>query len=117
MSGYRDRASGFDPMAGGSYGPPLRPYNWVQWLGVGFAAIGILVMVAYFLDRAGLIPNRFGDVFPAIMLMGVGSILINSRRQEVPLTPETKRRNTIILGVTLAVCAAVAATIFYFKGA
>jgi hypothetical protein len=114
MAGYREHS--FDPNAGGSYGPPLRPYNWVQWLGVVFAAVGILVIVAYFLDRAGLVPNRFGDVFPAIMLMGAGSILINSRRQEIPLTPETRRRNTIILGVTLAVCVIVAGLVIVLAG-
>jgi hypothetical protein len=116
VSGYRDR-SGFDPMAGGSYGPPLRPYNWVQWTGIAFMGIGILAVGAYILGRTGLLPNRFDDVFPGIMLLGIGSMLINSRRQDVPLTPEARRRNAIIIALALAVSIAVAALVIYFKGA
>ena len=116
MSGYRDRA-GFDPMAGGSYGPPLRPYNWVQWTGVSFMVLGALAIFAYLLGRWGLVPHRFDDVLPGIMLISSGSIMINSRRQEVPLSPETKRRNTLIIGAALAICVLVAALVIVFKGA
>jgi len=115
MSGYREH--GFDPSAGGSYGPPLRPYNWVQWSGVGIAVVGIAIDLLYLGGRAGVSPKYLDSPSVGIALPLIGAVLVNSRRQEVPLSPETKRRNTIILGVTLAVCGIVAATIFYFKGA
>ena len=117
MAGYRDR-SGFDPMAGGSYGPPLRPYNWVQWVGVAIGLLGIAIILVYLGGRVGVIPTLLDSPSPGFALPMIGAMLVNSRRQEVPLSPETKRRNTIVLAIGLAVCVAAAAlVIIYSKGA
>ena len=117
MSGYREHS--FDPNAGGDYGPPLKPYNWVQWIGVGFTCIGAAVLAGYLAAKAGWLAF---DTKDSLVLLGsnltlCGSLLVNSRRQPVALSPETKRRRTVTILTALAVCASVAATIVYFKGA
>lgn len=116
MSGYRDK-SGFDPMAGGSYGPPLRPYNWVQWTGVACGIVGIAIDLVYLGGQAGLTRKLLDSPSLGVALPFFGVMLVNSRRQEVPLSPDAKRRNTVIILVALAVCLAVAALVIYLKGA
>jgi peptidoglycan/LPS O-acetylase OafA/YrhL len=111
------RESNFDPNAGGDYGPPMRPFNWVQWTGVAFALIGVGIDLAYLGGRAGIIPKFLYEPSIGIALPFIGAALINSRRQPGTLSPETKRQRTVIILVALAVCVAVAATIFYLKGA
>ena len=51
MSGYRDR-SNFDPNVSSDYGPPMRPYNWVQWTGIGLIALGTLYAIIFLLFPA-----------------------------------------------------------------
>jgi hypothetical protein len=113
------RQSSFDPSAGGDYGPPLRPYNWVQWTGVGFMGAGFVLLGGYLAARAGWIALDTKDTF---VLLGTnlcmcGSILVSSRRQPGTLSPETKRRRSQIILAAAAICALVAADIIYFKGA
>ncbi len=118
MSGYRDR-SGFDPNAGGDLGPPLRPFNKWQWLGVAMLVAGALVIFATLgepvrlasrdqgrLDSDGQQPHHLRLHHPS-----------TGRRSNVPLSAETRRRRLLIVLVAAALCALAAALIFYFKGA
>jgi uncharacterized membrane protein YdcZ (DUF606 family) len=117
MSGYRDM-SGFDPNAGGELGPPLRPFNKWQWLGVAMLVAGALVMFAALASRFGWLPATKDDWIPmSSSLVIFGSVLVNSRRSHVSLSPETRRRRLLIVLVAAALCALAAVLIFYFKGA
>jgi hypothetical protein len=117
MSGYRER-SNYDPYAGGDYGPPLRPYNWVQWTGVAIALVGIAIDLVYLGGSSGITPRLLDSPSIGVSLPLVGAALINSRRAPgQPPSPEAKRRTMIILAATLAICAAAAALVIYFKGA
>ena len=117
MAGYRD-TSNFDPYAGGDYGPPLRPYNWVQWTGVAFALVGVAIDLVYLGGSQGMIPKLLDSPSVGISLPLIGAALINSRRQPgEPLTAERKRRGLVVVAVAFLFMAIAAATIFYFKGA
>ena len=116
MSGYRDR-SGFDPNAGGDYGPPRRPFNWVQWLGVASLFAGAAIALAFIGGRIGLYPKLLDSPTLGTAFVLISIPLINSRREPGSLTPETKRQRTIILAAALAICVLVAALVIYFKGA
>jgi hypothetical protein len=115
MNGYRE--SSFDPNAGGDYGRPMRPFNWVQWLGVGAFAVGLGIMLVYFAGNFGLIAKQLDSPTPGTAFVLIAIPLINSRREGVALTPATKGRRLIIIAVALAVCIALAAATIYFKGA
>ena len=117
MAGYRD-TSNYDPYAGGDYGPPLRPYNWVQWTGVAIGLVGVAIDLVYLGGSLGMIPKLLDSPSVGISLPLIGAALINSRRQPgEPLTAERKRRALIIIAVAAAVCVLVAAAVIYFKGA
>jgi hypothetical protein len=113
------RQTTFDPNAGGDYGPPRRPFNWVQWTGVGFVFLGVLGYLLYFAEKFGWIDIGLHDAAPFISLPLIGAALINSRRQ--PISPEqataNRRRALIVAAVGLVACAVGLAAIFYFKGA
>jgi hypothetical protein len=119
MTGYRQ--SNFDPNAAwGEQGPPLRPFNWVQWTGVGFVFLGVLGYLLYFADKFGWIDIGLHDAVPFISLPLIGAALINSRRQ--PISPEqaaaNRRRALIVAAVGVVACIVSAAiTILIFKGA
>ena len=115
MSGYRQHS--FDPNAGGDYGPPMRPFNWVQWLGIVSLFVGIAIDLAYIGVKLGLLAVPLDSPTPGTAFVLIAIPLISSRREPGTLSPETKRRRTIILAVALAVCVAVAAVVIYFKGA
>ena len=117
MSGYRER-SNYDPYAGRDYGPPLRPYNWVQWTGVAIALVGIAIDLVYLGGSLGITRRLLDSPSMGVSLPLVGAGLINSRRApgERP-NLDAKRRTTIIIAFTLATCAAVMAIVIYFKGA
>lgn len=53
--GYRTHQ--FDPNAYEEQGPPLRPYNWVQWTGVAIASVGVGLFAAYLLGKIGVLPR------------------------------------------------------------
>ncbi|HEV8408492.1 MAG TPA: hypothetical protein VGQ34_11210, partial [Sphingomicrobium sp.] len=99
--GYRQ--SNFDPNAAwGESGPPLRPYNWVQWTGVGFIVFGGLFFAAYVLGRIGIIPKWIDDGIPFVAFMPLGAALMNSRRQPQPADAKTlKRRRILLIAVAL----------------
>ena len=107
MSGYQQH--GFDPNAHEEPGPPLRPYNWVQWTGVAIAGVGMALFAIYLAGRVGWIPQWIEGLSPALwVLMLVGAILVNSRRQPgTDLAPElaSARRRSLI--ITAAICAAI----------
>ena len=101
MSGYRDSSS-YDPMAGPRYGRPLRPYNMVQWTGIGLIIVGLAIDVAYFSGRLGWLSK---GLTPLVALPPIitGGVLVNSRREEItdpaPELAPARRRSLIIVGV------------------
>jgi hypothetical protein len=107
MTGYRQ--SSFDPNAFEQPGPPLKPYNWVQWTGIGFAAVGVAIILLEWAGKLGLIPRWIDDAgFAPVSLMLIGMVLINSRR--APSTQagsEQLANNRRILILTVAICAVV----------
>ena len=117
MSGYSE--SSFDPNPGASRDSrPARPFNWVQWIGAALVVAGAAVIVAAFLSRLGWLPPQVHDwLTSGTAFCVLGTVLINSRRQDVPFTPEARRRRLIIVATAAAVCALAAITIFYLKGA
>ena len=113
MSGYRDQ-SGFDPWAYETPGRPIRPYNWVQWIGVAFIVAGSLYAFAFLLAEAGFIPKFSRSLQPAPFLPLIGITLVNSRREPgTPAGSEQLKRNRKVLLITTLVCAVIlgAATI------
>ena len=116
MSGYRQ--SSFDPSAGGDYGPPLRPYNWVQWTGVGFLFVGIAIMAAYLAGRLGWMPELLDSPTPGTAFVLLSVVLVNSRRQQLTAEESTRqrRRALVAMGVGLVACALGLAAAFFFKG-
>ena len=117
------RQHSYDPNAYEVMGPPIRPYNWVQWLGVLFAGLGVLAFLAYCAGKIGLTPEWLDNPAPVIMLGAAGSVLVNSRRQPIPEADQAEyrrksRRNAIISLFVAAIAAIVGlAAVVYFKGA
>lgn len=116
MSGYRQ--SSFDPSAGGDYGPPLRPYNWVQWTGVGFLFVGIAIMVAYLAGRLGWISKLLDSPTPGTAFVLLSVVLVNSRRQQLTAEQSARQRQRALVAILigLVACALGLAAVFYFKG-
>ena len=108
MAGYRDRSS-FDPNAYERQGPPLRPFNWVQWTGVGLIALATLLALAALVGDLGYGPRLFGKSPPPFFALPViGMLLINSRRQ--PATdpaPELAAQRKRWLIITAVICALI----------
>ncbi len=116
MPGYREHS--FDPNAYERPGPPMRPYNWVQWSGVAFGAVGVAIALAWLAGRAGWIRNPLESPTPGIGFLAIGSILINSRRQ--PGSGEvrsTSRRTLFAITLSLIAFAIALAAVLYFQGA
>lgn len=110
MTGYREHS--FDPNAYVPMGPPLRPYNKVQWLGVAFAVLGLIAFLGYCAEKLGLVPHWLASPAPIIMLGGVGSMLINTRRQPIPEAEQAEyrrklRERTILALIVATVAAAI----------
>ncbi len=114
MSGYRD-SSNFDPYASPRYGRPLRPYNWVQWVGVALVLAGIALDLVYFAGRLGWLDRPMATPTYAIAPLMFGVVLVNSRREELPdLAPELAAQRkrwlitvTVICIVILGAAAAI----------
>lgn len=110
MSGYRDSSS-FDPNASPHYGRPLRPYNWVQWLGVGCIVVGLLIDALYFAGRLGWL-SRSNTPVLALPPILAGGVLINSRREGVtdpaPELAAERKRWLIIVSVGCAIILCIA---------
>lgn len=107
--GYRQ--SSFDPNAYERQGPPLRPFNWVQWTGVAVMALGLMIELAYLASRLGWIPLHLKSAAPLPGFLVIGMVMINSRRQPyVDPAPElaaARKRWTLI---TVAICTAILGT-------
>ena len=118
MNAYRQ--SSYDPNAYEQPGRPLKPYNWVQWTGVAVMAVGAALLVASLLGWIGWIPQWMKEFSPApIMLMVLGMVLINSRREPgTQVGSEQLAKNRKVLLITLAVCAVIlgAALVIEFSG-
>jgi hypothetical protein len=117
MSGYREHS--FDPNAYERQGPPMRPFNWVQWTGVVLACIGIAIDIAYVGSAFGWWPKVLNTPAVSSTPLIFGMIMITSRRQPVTdPAPELAAARRKWLVITVAVCAVIlgVATIFALKG-
>ncbi len=119
MTGYRQ--SSFDPYAHEQPGPPLKPYNWVQWTGVAFGTAGMAIILLEWAGKLGWVPRWIDDAgFAPVSLMIVALVLINSRRgPSTQVGSEQLAKNRRILLVTVAILAAIlgAALVIEFTGA
>ncbi|GLR46522.1 hypothetical protein [Sphingomonas astaxanthinifaciens] len=100
--GYR-QTTNYDPLFVTAKTRPKRPFNWVQWIGVGgeIAAVGILLwhlLVRLEALHARDIPVQYGTLAAL-----VGMTLINSRKEDVPEVEDDlqKKRNRSFLTATL----------------
>ena len=107
MAGYREH--GYDPNAYERPGPVIRPFNWVQWTGVGIAAVGAVLATLYLLAKTGAIPPKFGKPTTApFMLMLVGTTIMNSRRHPgMPIDEDQRAKNRKMLIAVALICAAI----------
>lgn len=119
MTGYRQ--SSFDPNAGSSdTGPPLKPYNWVQWTGVAIVCVGAAGCFYFLLEKAGVVPKLTDDAMPFAILPIIGTTLVNSRRAPGQAHDAEALRRRRTLAITLAIVAVilgVVIAIFVSKGA
>ena len=119
MTGYREHS--FDPQAYEEPGRPLRPFNWVQWLGVAMASIGFVLFLLTAASRFGWLPGPFRvhSLISAILLLN-GVALINSRRAEAhdpaPELAAQRKRWTVVIAIASIAVLGVAA-IIEFTGA
>jgi hypothetical protein len=109
MSGYREH--GFDPNSYPHYGKPLRPYNKVQWTGVGMAVLGIAGYLVYAADRLGWVSLGWRNPGPLFVLPLIGATLVNSRREILDdpapeLAAERKRWMLIVTAICVVVLGA-----------
>jgi alkylated DNA repair dioxygenase AlkB len=114
MAGYREHS--FDPGHWEPMGPPLKPYNWVQWTGVGFALLGAAICLYFLLGRAGLVPP-IDSPMPGALLPLIGVSLINSRRAEIPEEKRAEYREKQRRRTYIALSAAAAAAVIGFAAA
>ena len=118
MTGYREHS--FDPNAYEQPGPPLKPYNWVQWTGVAIGTVGAILVTLDVLARIGWAP-RWIDPSPApFMLLIIGTLFVNSRRAPgTQVGSEQLAKNRRVLLITVAICAAIigAAVVIELSGA
>ena len=119
MTGYRQH--GYDPNAYEQPGAPMKPYNWVQWTGVAIGGTGVVLITLDVLGKLGWIPQWIDDPSPAFfMLLVIGMVLVNSRREPGNLiTEEQRAKNKRVLLITITVCAVIlgVAAIIEFSGA
>jgi len=111
------RQSTYDPLAVVRSRRPKRPFNWVQWIGVGmeaFAIVWLLVVTAGALGWFGL--HRV-EVQPATGFAVIGMLLINSRMEEGdPISEEQRRRNQKWLLWTSVILVGIAAILLAIVG-
>ena len=119
MPGYRD-TSNYEPYGTANYGRPLRPYNMVQWTGVGFIVFGLALDLLYFVGRLGWTRQHMATPSYAMVPLFLGIALVNSRRQPVhDLAPELaeQRKRWLIIITIICVVVLGAATIIDLLGA
>lgn len=107
MSGYRDR-SNYEPLPS-SYGPPLKPYNKVQWTGLALQAVAVLAYGYYFAESAGWVRGLgFNTMMFGLPFLLIGMSLVYSRRQEpIDLAPELAADRKRWLIITIVLCVAL----------
>ncbi len=122
MRSYRESTVGHEPDQ--RPGRPTRPFNWVQWIGVALLVAGAVLLLAYLLGDAGLIPKLFGNLpQPFAFFPLIGLLLINSRRTpREPGTPADqlqRQRNRQAVLIALLACTVIlgAAVAYEFLGA
>ncbi|QDP19299.1 hypothetical protein [Sphingomonas xanthus] len=118
MGGYRQ--SSYDPDSYDQPGPPLTPFNGLQWAGVALGAVGIGLFLLYVAGRLGWTAPIVATASSGIVPTFAGYMLVNSRRGPSIMVDDVQRdRNRKILFVTLAICAAIlgAALVIEFQGA
>ena len=116
--GYRQHS--FDPNAYEQPGAPLRPYNWVQWTGLALGGVGLVLTVLQVAGQLGWVPPWLDRSPPVFVLLVLGAVLFNSRREPSTLAgPEQLAKNRRLLVITVAICAAIlgAALVIEFQGA
>jgi hypothetical protein len=120
MASYRQHS--YDPNSYERPGKPLRPYNWVQWIGVAIGSLGVIGCLLYLADKIGWIDLGLKEPGSFIALPMIGLVLINSRREPgTPMTSEqiARQRKIAFIGLGVAlVAAAIGFAVAYFsKGA
>jgi hypothetical protein len=111
------RQSSFDPLFIPSSTRPKRPFNWVQWLGVGCEVAAGAVLLLHLGGQFGVLGGEPVTVHYATVLALVGMTLINSRREEgEPLSDAQRRRNAQWLWWTIAILVCVAAILLAVSG-
>jgi len=106
MTGYREHS--FDPNAYEQPGRPMRPFNWVQWCGVGLFAAGMVLYGILFAGRFGWIAPivTTGSAGFAPMILGIA--LINSRREPGNVVgSEQLPKNRRVLLIAILACAVI----------
>ena len=119
MMGYRD-TSNYDPYGTMNQGRPLRPFNLVQWSGVGLALFGIALYAAYFAGRLGWTSELLDSPMFGFAMLMLGVVLVNSRRESShDLAPELAAQRKRWLLIIIAIAAAVlgAAALIELQGA
>lgn len=88
------RQNHYDPFAASIPGCPLRPFNWVQWLGVGSETLAILWLLLHAAQKFGWLTLTWEvEVQPATLFALLGMPMINSRREaDTPIEDEEQRR-------------------------
>ena len=118
MSGYRQ--SSYDPNAFERMGGVMRPFNWVQWIGVAMFGVGVALLLAMIAGGLGVASLERFRHFPAVFPIIVGQFLIYSRRHPShDLAPELApaRRRMLIIIVAICTAAIGAAAVIQFSGA
>ena len=121
MAGYRDTA-GYDPYVYDRPGRPMRPFNWVQLIGVGIGCVGAALVTLDVLGRLGWIPQLIGELPPStVMLLVIGVSLVSSRRepatQMVRSEQLAKNRRMLLITTAIVVPILVAAAALDLLGA
>lgn len=113
MSGYREHS--FEPNHWEPMGPPIRPYNKVQWCGAGLIVIGFGIFLAYIAGRFGWTKAVIDDPMMSTSFMIFGMVLINTRRHPVApeLREQAKRRTMVALTIALVVAVIAAGIAIY----
>jgi hypothetical protein len=114
------RQSRYDPLANEMPGPPLRPYNWVQWAGVACEVVAILLFIVWGAGKLGWIAPLLDRPLPAVAFGALGTILVGSRRGPgIQVGSEQYARNRKWLVATTAVLTVFFAilVVIEFKGA
>ena len=118
MAGYREHS--YDPSAY-EVGRPLRPYNKVQWTGLGLQMLALAAYAYYFATEAGWVPDLgVNTMMFGLPLLITGMMLTYSRREgQTDLAPELAAARKRWLIITVVICVAIlgAATILDLQGA